>query len=220
MAMASTPLTEESDAKGDDSGPLPPQVDLTRAPKPRRFARIFTLVVMLVTLAISVLVAIQMVPEARYAFEGNTPHEVGTLDSLALDENNANRLVHATGLLTTEAIRYERPLSPGEYWLVPAVGRPDLWVEVHVPDTVTAEEFVPPRSFVGRLAPLGSAGPRYRVLGRAAQMLERGPTIDPWILIDGDTPRGSRWAVAVCAMLVLFAFFNLWGIFRLTRKVG
>ncbi len=182
--------------------------------------RLFTLVVMLVTLLISVLVAIQMVPEALYAFEEDVPHEVGTLGQLTLDENNANRLVHATGPLTGDAVRYERPLSPGEYWLVPAVGRPDLWVEVHVPDTVTAAEFVPPQSFVGRLVPLESAGPRYRVLGRAAQILEMGPTIDPWILIDGDTPRGSRWAVAVCAMLLLFALFNLWGIFRLTRKIG
>ena len=217
--MASTLLTEESDANRGQGDPLPPQADLTAVPKPRRFTRFFTLFVMVVTFLVSILVAIQLVPEARYAFEGTQPHEVGTLDRLALDENNANRFVHATGQLAANAVGYERPLSPGEYWLVPAVGRPDLWVEVHVPGTVTAEEFVPPVSFVGRLVPLGSAGPRYSVLGRAAQVIGMGPTIDPWILIDGDTPRGSRWAVVVCAVLFLFALFNLWGIFRLTRKV-
>lgn len=219
--MASTPLTEESDAKSAPGEPLPPLADLTAVRQPRRFARRFTVCVMLVTLVISILVAIQLVPEAKYAFEGEQPHEVGTLEQLALDENNANRLVHATGILSANALGYERPLSPGEYWLVPAKGRPELWVEVHVPDTVTAEAFVPPTSFVGRLVPLASAGPRYRVLGLsgAYQAMGMGPTVDPWILIDGDTPRASRWVLVVCAVLLLFALFNIWGIFRLTRRV-
>lgn len=194
--------------------------DLRYAPPPKRFARRFTLMVMLITLVLSVLVAIQLVPEVRYAFEQSVPTRVGDLATVPLDTDTQNRFVQAKGELTRDALGYTRLLASGQFWLSPVKDRPQLWVEVHVPAGMATESFVPPTSFVGRLVPLESAGPRYRLLARAAEWMEMAPSMDPWVLIDGETPRGARWSAAVCALLVAFAAFNLWGIFRLTRRVS
>jgi hypothetical protein len=75
------------------------------------------------------------------------------------------------------------------------------------------EHFVPPTSFVGRLAPISSLGIRYSALHDA--VIEAGwpngqlPD-DAWILIDGESPKAVRWVLALCLVLAGFAGFSLW----------
>jgi hypothetical protein len=42
---------------------------------------------------------------------------------------------------------------------------------------------------------------------------------DAWLLIDGETPSGTRWVLGVAVLLLGFAAFNVAGIVRLARPV-
>ena len=43
--------------------------------------------------------------------------------------------------------------------------------------------------------------------------------VDAWLLIDGSSPRASRWAIALAALFVAFAGWNLFGVARVLRPV-
>jgi hypothetical protein len=78
---------------------------------------------------------------------------------------------------------------------------------------------------VGRLVPLKNAGIRYHAvsdaLSRTLANTARGSTEDAaWVLVDGQAPSTSRWALALGALFIVFAAVNLWGIVRLLKPVS
>jgi hypothetical protein len=91
-------------------------------------------------------------------------------------------------------------------------------VELRVPAGIEPEHYVAPNSFVGRLVPLTDAGLRYGAVGDAVtEALGRSSTEGAWILMDGQAPSTSRWAVGLTALFVVFAALNAWGVVRLLR---
>jgi hypothetical protein len=43
---------------------------------------------------------------------------------------------------------------------------------------------------------------------------------DAWILVDGASPRASRWAVALFALFGFFALWNVVNTLRIVRRVS
>jgi hypothetical protein len=133
----------------------------------------------------------------------------------------ANRYKRATGLLgTSGAIRYGRAAEGDSFRLAPIAGNPKIWVEIRVPEGFEGPRFVPPTVFAGRLVPFDSAGIRHAFLRKAvSDQTDAEVPEGAWLLIDGSSPRASRWAVALAALFVGFAGWNLVGVVRLLRRV-
>jgi hypothetical protein len=140
--------------------------------------------------------------------------QLGRLEQLELRPELANRWVHGTAELERRAIAYRRPLTPGEYRLVQVAGNGTIWVELRIPGQLDAQRFIPPSSFVGRLVPLQQAGLGYGSLSETGS----GPSADAWLLLDGESPQGSRWVLGVLGVLFGFAGFALFGLYRILRR--
>jgi hypothetical protein len=213
-----------SDADDGQSLPQDPSgtdPELESLPRPRRPGRRLTLAILGLTALLSSTTAWLLRHEAFYAFQGNRPTDLGELGNAPLSEQLTNRWVkgHA-GLLPQGAIRYQRPLERDSYELARVDGRRPVWVQVLVPASVDPERFVPPENFVGRLIPVAKAGLRFGALDKA--VAEAGAARLPegaWLLIDGESPESTGWALALVAMLLGFAGFNVWGLVRLLRPV-
>lgn len=158
--------------------------------------------------------------ELAYSIAGGTPHDIGDLSRLRPEQLKANSWVRAEGSLSPDAVvRYARPLESGGYRLAPIEGNRSFWVELREPPDTDSEHFLAPASFVGRLVPARGAGLRYRALRDAAAEAGHSLPGDAWLLIDGESPAGTRWVIGLQALLVGFAAFNVLGIVRLARPV-
>ena len=194
--------------------------ELLALPAPPRRERGATLLVMGVTALAAAAMAVLLTGEARYALSSGKPVELTDLTSFAPGVDLANRYVRGHGLLATGgAVKYGRPAEGDSFRLAPIASNAKIWVEIRVPEGFEGPRFVPPSTFAGRLVPLDKAGIRHAGLGGA--VLDKGGAVpaDAWLLVDGDSPRASRWAVALVALLVGFAGWNLLGIARILRRV-
>jgi hypothetical protein len=129
--------------------------------------------------------------------------------------------VRAEGSLSaTDVIGYRRPLDADMYRLARVEGSDRLWVELRVPEEADGARFIAPSSFVGRLMPVSHAGLRYGALPEAVVEAGQKPLPEnAWLLIDGEAPAGTRWALGLGVLLVAFAGFNLLGLARLAQRV-
>lgn len=156
--------------------------------------------------------------EALFALAHGRPQEVADLATLAPGPELANQYVRGHGLLgTVGAVRYGRPAEGDSFRLAPVAGNPRIWVEIRVPEGFEGPRFVPPSTFAGRLVPLGDAGLRHAGLGGAVP--DGHLPADAWLLVDGNSPRASRWALALVALLLGFAVWNLAAIGKVLRRV-
>jgi hypothetical protein len=210
---AESPLSLPSDRATDP--------DFDALPKPRRPGKRPTLVTLSVTAVAALLLAFALRGEALYALHQGHPTDAGELASFRPDPGLANTWVRGAGLLTAAgAIRYSRPLEQDSFRLAPIAGNPSLWVEVRVPAGLEGPHFLPPTSFVGRLVPLSEAGLRHSALPkRVSEVTGTAVPKDAWLLVDGEAPAETRWAVGLVALLLGFTAFNLWGLYRLLRPV-
>lgn len=210
---------EETTAAEQATASASKDPELESLPKPRRPGRRLTLILMACTALASSLVAWSLRNEVAYAFREGPPADLGELSRLRPLGHQANRWIRGRASLSTAgAIRYRRPLEPDAYQLARVEGSDRIWVEVLIPESMQAEHYIPPGSFVGRLVPVASAGIRFAALEEAA--LDAGSAPLPenaWLLVDGETPDSTSWAIGVVALLVGFVGFNGWGLFRLLR---
>lgn len=204
---------------GADAADLDPE--LAALPAPPRRERTAAVVLMLLTTVAGVLMCLALLSEARYAFSAGQPLDVGELTSLKPGEDLANRYIRATGLLgTSGAIHYGRAAEGDSFRVAPVAGNPQLWVEIRVPEGFEGPRFVPPTTFAGRLVPIGEAGVRHAgVVAQVREQTEVAIPPDAWLLIDGSSPRSSRWAVALVALFLAFAGWNAVGVARVLRRV-
>lgn len=209
------------------SAPSPPAVaagpdpDLLALPAPPKRERTATVILMLVTSIAAALMASSLLGEARYALTPGTPVDVGDLTSTHPGDDLTNRYVRGTALLgTSGAIKYGRAAEGDSFRLAPVAGNPNLWIEIRVPEGFEGPRFVPPTTFAGRLVPMKRAGVRHSGLARAVHEQTEVTIPDgAWLLIDGGSPRASRWAVALLALFVGFALWNLASVARILSKV-
>lgn len=190
--------------------------ELSSLPAPRRPWRKVTLAAMSLTLLGALLLAISLRPQLGYALWFGAEQDLGELDRATLSDDLSNSWVHGSGMLDTRAVAYQRPLVPGEYRLVPLVNNDRIWVEVQVPAALDPERFIPPTSFVGRLVRVSEAGQGYESLAALAG----GPSRDAWLLLDGQSPAGTRWVFGVLLVLLGFMGFSSFGLFRLLKRAS
>jgi hypothetical protein len=205
------------------ASPLENAVDpeLASLPRPPRGERLVSVALMIATAVLAAAMAIGLVGDVRYALASAEPDDIGDLARLSADGAENNRFVRATGQLGgTGAIRYERPFEPDSFRLAPVLGNDKVWVEMRVPGSGPPAQFAPPTTFVGRIVRFEDAAFRYRGLARSVHEAT-GAVIPPhaWVLVDGATPTASRWTVALAALFVFFAAYNLVTIARIVRPV-
>lgn len=176
---------------------------------------------MLLTAALSLLMAGLLFSETRYALTSGSPADAGDLAALTPSAEMSNRYMRATGLLgTSGAIRYGRAAEGDSFRLAPVAGNPNIWVEIRVPEGFEGPRFVPPTLFAGRLVPFDSAGIRHSFLRAAvAEQTQTQVPSGAWLFIDGSSPRASRWAVALSVLFMGFALWNGVGVVRLLRRI-
>lgn len=198
-----------------------PDPELEALPAPRRPGRRLTLVSLAVTAVVAACMAFALRHEAAYALGSVPPVELGNLAQFTPDPSLENRWVQGEALLgSSRAVRYGRPLESDSYRLAPVAGNDRLWVQVRVPQGMEGPRFVPPTSFVGRLVPLDDAGLRHAGLPDAVRSVgATAPPGDAWLLIDGEAPATTRWALGLVALFIAFVAFNVYGLVRLLRPV-
>ncbi|MFT3773574.1 MAG: hypothetical protein QM820_50000 [Minicystis sp.] len=203
----------------ETAGDLDPE--LASLPAPPKRERSAAVVMMLLTAVAAVWMAVSLLGEARYALTPGQPSDVGDLTPLRPGDDLTNRYVQATGLLgTAGAIRYGRAAEGDSFRLAPVAGNPNIWVEIRVPEGFEGPRFVPPTNFAGRLVPFHKAGVRHAGLVNAVrEQTEVRIPEGAWLLIDGSSPRASRWAVALSLLFGGFAVWNLAGVARILSRV-
>ncbi len=193
--------------------------ELRELPRSPRWTRVITLSVLALTASASTAMALSLVPEARFALHFGPPEDVGELRAFLPRPEQRNTWVRGAAEVSPRAARYARPLDGDSYRLAQVEDNPLLWVQMRIPEGLAAEHFLPPASFVGRLLPLETAGLRYSNLEQAVREVGGEPR-GAWILVDGEAPLTTRWALGLVAMFASFALFCSYGLFRLTRSVS
>ncbi|MEZ4227229.1 MAG: hypothetical protein R3B13_40190 [Polyangiaceae bacterium] len=194
--------------------------ELEALPAPRRPGRRLTLVSLVVTGLASLAMAGALRAEATYALSSGPPAALGNLAELNPGREMSNKWVQGEALLgSSRAVRYGRPLESDSYRLAPVAGNERVWVQIRVPAGMEGPRFVPPTSFVGRLIPFHEAGLRHSSLADAVENAGASrPGTDAWLLVDGEAPRTTRWALGLVGLFLGFAAFSMYGLLRLLRR--
>jgi hypothetical protein len=123
-------------------------------------------------------------------------------------------------LASTGAIKYGRAAEGDSFRLAPIAGNERIWVEIRVPEGFEGPRFIPPSSFAGRLVPFDRSGLRHASLASAVEE-QTGSKVPEgsWILVDGTSPRASRWALALATLFLGFAVWNTVSAVRLVARV-
>lgn len=199
--------------------------ELLELPDPPKRERTWTVALLLVTALASLAMVVTLRRDAAYAFAAPAPRDLGDLNTADARSFVENEHVRAAAMLgAAHAIRYERPLTPGSFRLMPvpraAGGVSDVWVEVHVPSGAENVRWVPPSQISGRLVRFDAAGPRHRGLaGAVRDTTGQELPKDAWLLVDGAAPASARWAVLLVALFAGFAAWNAFATAKLLRKV-
>ena len=198
--------------------------ELLTLPEPTRRERTFTILVLLVGGLAALAMAAALRRDVAYALSRTTPENLGDLGEVgpARLAANENRLVGAEGLLEAVAgLRYGRPFREDTFRALPVLGRENLWVEVRIAAGQENGRWEPPRSFAGRLERFDAVGPTYRGLRAAIERETHGRVPgDSWLLVDGEDPSRSRWAVLLTATFLALAVCNALAIARIVRRIA
>ncbi len=195
--------------------------ELLDLPAPPRRERSATVGLLALTAVASLAMVAALRQDARYAFAGIQPTDLGDLGATSDDGFMDGAFVRGHAMVgAAHAIKFERPLVSDSFRLMPVAGHPSVWVEVRVPAGAESVRYVPPNEFTGHLVRFASAGPRHRGLASAIHDAtgQKVPT-SSWLLVAGETPTGSRWALVLVAMFLGFAVWNLGIAAKLMRKV-
>ncbi len=207
-------MSHPSDAASrPSSGPDP---DLAALPEPNRPWRRATFVALGASGLCSLALMVALRQDVTYALTDGPPIQLGALQQLEPRPPHANAWVRARGQLADPVAGYRRPLDPDRFLLSPVVGNPNVWVEVRESASHSTADYIAPETFVGRLVPLAEPGFAHRRLTR--MLKESGqpaPPANAWLLIDGELPAASRWVFGVVALMIAFAVFSIWSLYRL-----
>lgn len=180
-------------------------------------------VIRAVTILASALLAFALRHDLRYAFASHSPTELSVDATPAQLDAASHGLVSMHGVPGgVGAVDYRRPASSGLYRLAPLVERPDVFVELRLPDGLDPTRFVPPTSLRGRLVPLDEGGVRF---ANARGILERATgksaPAKAWLLEQGaePSPRSPAALVALLALVVTAAQLGLFA-FDLRRRAA
>lgn len=179
VSVSLTEQVHEVPSHPDEPGvPLPPIAEdahdpelealaSTHAQGPRRALT----VVRLITIIAAALLVAALRHDLRYALASDNPTDLSSSASIEQLRSAAHSYVSLTGIPGgVGAVDYRRAVQSGVYRLAPLVDRPEVFVELRLPDGVEPSRFVPPTTVAGRLVPLDEGGVRF---GDARDLLER-----------------------------------------------
>lgn len=192
--------------------------ELRELPKPKRPVRTVTLALMAVTGLLSLLLAFSLRHEASFATERSAAVELGAfVESSELAAHDGDFVRVRVALADQPTAVFERALESTRYRVTQVA--PERWVIYPVPPQLDGPRFVPPSLVAGRLVRVSDLGVRFR--GVKAEMAELGGgTASGWVLVDGEDPYTMGWVLALEALLISFAAFNLLSLARLLRPVS
>jgi hypothetical protein len=227
--LRTDPMSEPSPSPGHDSqdtatarpalGASDPE--LSALPVPRRPWRRTTLICLGLSglAALSLMVALRV--HVAYALMGGQPVEIGALAQFQPVPSQANTWIHGHGALGSPSVSYRRPLDPDRFRLAPLADNPRIWIEMREPGDSDPAFFVAPESFVGRLTQVKEPGLRHNDLLAALRATGQAtPPADAWLLIDGESPASDRGMLGLAALLMAFAGFSIFGLYRLAAPVS
>jgi len=165
----------------------------------------------LFSIAIAAALAFALRHDLRYALAPSTPVEVGENAAPAELSAAAHRYVTIRGIPGgVGAVDYRRPMSQGLYRLAPLVGRPDIFVELKLPEGADPSRFVPPTAVSGRLVPLDEGGARFSNARQLiAQATGKAPPPSAWLLEEGAAPSLRAPGAVVASLAVLVCLVQL-----------
>jgi hypothetical protein len=144
--------------------------------------------------------------DLRFALASHSATELSSTATAAELDAASHQLVSLKGIPGgVGAVDYRRPGSSDLYRLAPLVERPDVYVELRLPEGLDPTRFVPPTSLRGRLVPMDEGGVRF---SDARAMIERatghGTPAKTWLLAQGAEPswKSPGAVVAMIALLV------------------
>ncbi|MDB4940806.1 MAG: hypothetical protein JWP97_340 [Labilithrix sp.] len=195
--------------------------ELLELPAPPKRERSVTVGLLVFTAVASLAMCFALRHDVAYAFASPRAVSLGDLGAAPAAAFTENAYVEGTAMVgAAHAIRYERPLVSDSFRLMPVAGRPNVWVEVRVPAGAENIRYVPPNEFAGHLVRFDAAGPKHRGLASAIkEATGQNVPSGAWLLVQGDAPTGSRWAILLVAMFFGFAAWNLAVTAKLLRKV-
>lgn len=154
--------------------------------------------------------------DVTYALANGPPIQIGALQHFEPQARHANAWVRAQGQLLAPSGGYRRPLDPDRFRLARVKGNSKIWVEMRQPAAGSEGAFITPETFVGRLVPLAKPGLAHRQLTRVLRASGQPvPPADAWLLLDGELPAASRWVLGLVALMLSFAGFSIWSLYRL-----
>jgi hypothetical protein len=215
------PPAEAGLPRGRDAEKEQIDPELLELPDPPRRERSVTLLTLVVTAVASLSMAIALRNDAKYAFAEPIPDELGELAKAPPATFAENHHVHGRAVLGgANALRFERPFQSDTFRVSPVAGHNNIWAEVRVPAGAESGRYIPPTEFTGRLVRFDAAGPKERGIARAiedatGQAVPQGA----WLIVDGESPQSSKWAVALLALFSAFAIWNVLSAVKLVRKV-
>lgn len=196
--------------------------ELLELPNPPKKERTATVALLLFTAVASLAMCFALRRDAAFAFGDAHPANLGDLGSAPANAFVENGFVEGTAMLgAAHAIRYERPLISDSFRLMPVAGHDNVWVEVRVPAGAENVRYVPPSQMTGRLVRFETAGPKHRGLAAAVRdATGKEVPENAWLLVEGEAPASSRWAVMLIVMFLGFAMWNLGVSAKLLKKVA
>jgi hypothetical protein len=164
----------------------------------------------------SVGLAYQLRDDVAFAFAPATPVVLGDARTAAIPSALSNHVVTLrVAPQMAGAVRYTRPIAPGEALVFPVAGREGASVYVQMDARALHAGEV-----TGRLVPFSGAGGRYAQVGRFLRDEMSGRVSgDTFLLVADAAPRQYLWAPAVASLLLALALFDLGLIARLFRRV-
>ncbi|GAC1538293.1 MAG: hypothetical protein NVS3B10_02750 [Polyangiales bacterium] len=131
--------------------------------------------------------------DLRFAAASRSPVDLPGSPTEAQLDGAAHRVVSLPGVPGgVGAVDYQRPLGRAMFRLAPLVDRPDVYVELRLPEGIDPVRYIPPTSLRGRLVPIDEGGARF-ASARAliAEATGRPAPARAWILEQGAEPSWS-----------------------------
>ena len=160
------------------------------------------------------LLVVLLLPRAQFAMLQGDPQDLGPLKDADLTQ--AGAWVRTSGTPQSDTLSFQRMGATGGFRLTRIEERPNVWLVLGVPQGSTADLFVPPSHFVGRLTRLRDAGISARPVVNMIQAA--GAQSEGYLLFDGESPRSERPALLAALLLALLGTACLSFAVHLCRK--
>ena len=187
-------------------------------PEPPRARRRVSLGSLFLIALLSFGLAYLLLPEARFALSPPEPVDLGNLATADLEDHHSD-WIEGEALTDSQAVAFQRRGTKGSFRLAQLKSRPELWVLLHAPALKSAESYVPPRHFSGRLLRVEDAGLKEApVIGLIKDEARKRHAEAIFVLLEGESPRSLRDSLLAAILFALLGLICLGCVVRLVSR--